>query len=117
MSRPSGVSSGGSLQALNAQTKAARTQREDPWRRGTPAVYRDTTALRASRRGDPRGMHEELMQRSVGTPEPRIPHLSLGAVFLQFLRFGSLAWGGPVAQIAMLQRELGRSARARRAAV
>src|SRR5262245_24348683 len=51
-------------------------------------------------------MHEALMQRSVGTPEPRTPHLSLAAVFLRFLRFGLLAWGGPVAQIAMLQREL-----------
>ena len=35
-----------------------------------------------------------------------IPHQSLGALFLRFLRFGSLAWGGPVAQIAMIQREL-----------
>src|SRR5262245_30796554 len=51
-------------------------------------------------------MHEALMQRSVGTPEPRTPHLSLAAVFLRFLRFGLLAWGGPVAQIAMLQHEL-----------
>jgi chromate transporter len=51
-------------------------------------------------------MHEELMERSVPTPDPRIPHLSLTAVFLRFLRFGLLAWGGPVAQIAMLQREL-----------
>src|SRR5688572_24886684 len=35
-----------------------------------------------------------------------IPHQPLGALFLRFLRFGLLAWGGPVAQIAMLQREL-----------
>jgi chromate transporter len=35
-----------------------------------------------------------------------IPHQPLGALFLRFLRFGFLAWGGPVAQIAMLQREL-----------
>jgi len=35
-----------------------------------------------------------------------IPHQPLGALFLRFLRFGSLAWGGPVAQIAMIQREL-----------
>ena len=28
------------------------------------------------------------------------------AIFLRFLRFGVLAWGGPVAQIAMLRREL-----------
>lgn len=31
---------------------------------------------------------------------------NLGALFLRFLRFGLLAWGGPVAQIAMIQREL-----------
>jgi len=35
-----------------------------------------------------------------------VPHQSLLAVFARFLRFGLLAWGGPVAQIAMLQREL-----------
>ncbi|MBI5501827.1 MAG: chromate efflux transporter [Deltaproteobacteria bacterium] len=46
-------------------------------------------------------------------PDPRptpdgtaIPHQSLVGVFLRFLRFGLLAWGGPVAQIAMLKREL-----------
>ena len=31
---------------------------------------------------------------------------SLTAIFLRFLRFGFLAWGGPVAQIAMIKREL-----------
>ena len=31
---------------------------------------------------------------------------SLLAIFLRFLRFGFLAWGGPVAQIAMIRREL-----------
>ncbi|MFN0244603.1 MAG: chromate efflux transporter [Planctomycetota bacterium] len=35
-----------------------------------------------------------------------IPHQSYGALFLRFLRFGSLAWGGPVAQIAMIKGEL-----------
>lgn len=35
-----------------------------------------------------------------------MPHQSLGSLFLRFLRFGFLAWGGPVAQIAMIQREL-----------
>lgn len=34
---------------------------------------------------------------------PREPWLRL---FLRFLRFGSLAWGGPVAQIAMIRQEL-----------
>ena len=31
---------------------------------------------------------------------------SARAIFLRFLRFGFLAWGGPVAQIAMIKREL-----------
>jgi chromate transporter len=34
------------------------------------------------------------------------PRESLGRLFLRFLKFGSLAWGGPVAQIAMLRQEL-----------
>jgi chromate transporter len=39
-------------------------------------------------------------------PDPRPPSLSHGALFLRFLRFGLLAFGGPVAQIAMIRREL-----------
>jgi chromate transporter len=35
-----------------------------------------------------------------------IPRLSQGQIFRRFLRFGLLAWGGPVAQIAMIRREL-----------
>ena len=31
---------------------------------------------------------------------------ALTAIFWRFLRFGFLAWGGPVAQIAMIKREL-----------
>jgi chromate transporter len=31
---------------------------------------------------------------------------TLPAIFVRFLRFGLLAWGGPVAQIAMIKREL-----------
>ncbi len=38
-------------------------------------------------------------------PSPTDP-LPPGRIFLRFLRFGLLAWGGPVAQIAMLRREL-----------
>ena len=38
--------------------------------------------------------------------EPRPPRLSLVALFFRFLRFGVLAFGGPVAQIAMIRREL-----------
>lgn len=34
------------------------------------------------------------------------PRESPGRIFLRFLRFGLLAWGGPVVQIAMLRREL-----------
>jgi chromate transporter len=35
-----------------------------------------------------------------------IPHQSLFDIFRRFLRFGFLAWGGPVAQIAMIRQEL-----------
>lgn len=38
-----------------------------------------------------------------GDAIPREPWLRL---FLRFLRFGALAWGGPVAQIAMIRQEL-----------
>lgn len=34
------------------------------------------------------------------------PREAYGKLFLRFLRFGSLAWGGPVAQIAMIRKEL-----------
>jgi chromate transporter len=36
----------------------------------------------------------------------RVPHEPLGGLFLRFLKFGALAWGGPVAQIAMIRQEL-----------
>lgn len=35
-----------------------------------------------------------------------IPYQSLPGLFWRFLRFGLLAWGGPVAQIAMLRQDL-----------
>jgi chromate transporter len=35
-----------------------------------------------------------------------VPYEGYGQLFLRFLRFGFLAWGGPVAQIAMLRQEL-----------
>lgn len=35
-----------------------------------------------------------------------IPRESWSRLFLRFLRFGALAWGGPVAQIAMIRHEL-----------
>lgn len=42
------------------------------------------------------------------TPDDRftVPRESLPALFLRFLRFGALAWGGPVAQIGMIRQEL-----------
>ena len=36
----------------------------------------------------------------------QVPREPLGRLFLRFLKFGSLAWGGPVAQIAMIRQEL-----------
>jgi chromate transporter len=36
----------------------------------------------------------------------RIPHQSYADLFLRFLKFGFLAWGGPIAQIAMIRQEL-----------
>lgn len=39
-------------------------------------------------------------------PDLAPPRESLGRLFLRFLKFGSLAWGGPVAQIAMIRQEL-----------
>ena len=40
------------------------------------------------------------------TIDPSVPHLSLPRLFLKFLRFGCLAFGGPVAQIAMVRQAL-----------
>lgn len=39
-------------------------------------------------------------------PQRTTPDEPLTSIFLRFLRFGLLAWGGPVAQIAMIKREL-----------
>ena len=38
--------------------------------------------------------------------QPRPPELGYWALFVRFLRFGLMAFGGPVAQIAMIRREL-----------
>jgi chromate transporter len=46
-----------------------------------------------------------LDTKSVST-EFKIPHQPLTSIFLRFLKFGFLAWGGPVAQIAMIRQEL-----------
>ena len=42
----------------------------------------------------------------VADPTSAPADASSGRIFGRFLRFGALAWGGPVAQIAMLRREL-----------
>jgi chromate transporter len=39
-------------------------------------------------------------------PPPAAEPPTAAALFLRFLKFGLLAWGGPVAQIAMIKREL-----------
>ena len=46
-------------------------------------------------------MNLQLSDADVG-----IPYQSPLRIFLRFLRFGLLAWGGPVAQIAMIRQEL-----------
>src|SRR5688500_6964575 len=43
---------------------------------------------------------------AVNESAARVPHEPLGHLFLRFLKFGSLAWGGPVAQIAMIRHAL-----------
>jgi chromate transporter len=43
---------------------------------------------------------------AVEATAPGVPQESYGRLFLRFLRFGALAWGGPVAQIAMIREEL-----------
>jgi chromate transporter len=40
------------------------------------------------------------------TAAATFPQQSYVDIFLRFLRFGALAWGGPVAQIAMIRQEL-----------
>jgi chromate transporter len=46
------------------------------------------------------------MVSRVSEPTYRIPAEPLPRLFWRFLRFGLLAWGGPVAQIGLLHREL-----------
>ena len=50
----------------------------------------------------------DLVQSSDALSEPSVrpPDLGYGALFIRFLRFGFWAFGGPVAQIAMIRREL-----------
>ncbi len=44
--------------------------------------------------------------RLVMAADHAMPPQTYGRLFRRFLGFGLLAWGGPVAQIAMLRREL-----------
>src|SRR5215212_5358807 len=41
---------------------------------------------------------------TIPAPSPKT-HDSPGSIFVRFLKFGALAWGGPAAQIAMIKRE------------
>jgi chromate transporter len=48
----------------------------------------------------------ELGERRAGPPANDVPAGdSMRAIFVRFLKFGALAWGGPAAQIAMIKRE------------
>ena len=49
---------------------------------------------------------EHVVPASTTLEEARPPELSYHALFMRFLRFGMMAFGGPVAQIAMIRREL-----------
>jgi chromate transporter len=49
---------------------------------------------------------DQILSAEPEQAEARPPALGYGALFLRFLRFGVLAFGGPVAQIAMIRREL-----------
>lgn len=48
----------------------------------------------------------EIPETTGDHAEPRPPELTYWALFARFLRFGLLAFGGPLAQIAMIRREL-----------
>src|SRR2546422_1044334 len=56
-----------------------------------------------SRNGDNPDIYGRACAPGPPMAVPREPYLQL---FWRFLRFGLLAWGGPVAQIAMIRREL-----------
>src|ERR671919_76012 len=65
-------------------------------------------ASRLTSRILPRGPRRLPSCARLGQGGPAMPPLreTPARVFLRFLRFGVLAWGGPVAQIAMIRREL-----------
>jgi len=47
-----------------------------------------------------------VAESAVGGDAVAVPREPLGRLFLRFLHFGLLAWGGPVAQIAMIRHDL-----------
>jgi chromate transporter len=51
-------------------------------------------------------MMDAVRTRAPAPPaDPSPPPDSVGALFVRFLRFGLMAWGGPAAQIAMISKE------------
>ena len=51
-------------------------------------------------------VHSASVNAEAEESAARVPREPLARLFLRFLKFGSLAWGGPVAQIAMIRQEL-----------
>ena len=51
-------------------------------------------------------MNAPTRPQTAATTEAVPPAMSYLQLFARFLKFGLLAWGGPVAQIGMLRREL-----------
>lgn len=67
----------------------------------TPGQMPDVQ-VRSIRHAGGAGSDAPMIQRQTTGPG----EIRLGALFVKFLRFGALAFGGPVAQIAMLRRVL-----------
>ena len=51
------------------------------------------------------GEAEAVSPPEAARADPRLPRDPPGSIFIRFLKFGALAWGGPAAQIAMIKRE------------
>ncbi|HZC12734.1 MAG TPA: chromate transporter, partial [Thermoleophilaceae bacterium] len=51
------------------------------------------------------GQTETVRPAAQATSDAAPGRDSPGAIFIRFLKFGALAWGGPAAQIAMIKRE------------
>src|SRR5437762_1463651 len=48
---------------------------------------------------------QRLATKAPPAAEPPAAHDPLRSIFVRFLKFGALAWGGPAPQIAMIKRE------------